>query len=388
MCCRETVNVIFELPACESARGPDADRHVKLLIQFAVKGSPSGAYSQPDAIRLRALGGRWALGVYEIRTLGALPGRLNLVLYDLYGSAERTETVANETGSKGQLQSVLEAGGIGVTDEQAKAIQSVATFGTVMFVPEHIAEFRRCYDCPPEPLPVEGRSPRRWFEGVDYSGLGVKVRELPESTNRLDLLARAINSEVCTLDLCISILAWGGMRSSHRDFLFGRSSSTWLEISGRIRRGELKRADAYNNFAELRARKELLGMGPAYFTKLIYFLSPGATNPTGYIMDQWVACSINLLGGRSIVKLDQVIKWQKFRGHSVQSVESIVSDVNTGQEYEKCCLAIEALSDRMGGWDPGLTELALIAEGGRNPHAWRAYVIRERLASLTAVVTE
>src|SRR3954469_11827054 len=33
--------------ACESARGPDADRHVKLLIQFAVEESLSGAYSQP-----------------------------------------------------------------------------------------------------------------------------------------------------------------------------------------------------------------------------------------------------------------------------------------------------------------------------------------------------
>jgi hypothetical protein len=30
---------------CESAQGPDADRHVKLLSQFAVEGSLSGAYS-------------------------------------------------------------------------------------------------------------------------------------------------------------------------------------------------------------------------------------------------------------------------------------------------------------------------------------------------------
>ena len=30
---------------CESARGSQADRHVKLLIQFAVEGSLSGAYS-------------------------------------------------------------------------------------------------------------------------------------------------------------------------------------------------------------------------------------------------------------------------------------------------------------------------------------------------------
>src|SRR6266481_430909 len=34
-----------EIVGCESARGPDADRHVKLLIQFAVEGSLSGAYS-------------------------------------------------------------------------------------------------------------------------------------------------------------------------------------------------------------------------------------------------------------------------------------------------------------------------------------------------------
>ena len=44
----ETPNVaalpaIARLGACESARGPDADRHVKLLIQFTVEGSLSRA---------------------------------------------------------------------------------------------------------------------------------------------------------------------------------------------------------------------------------------------------------------------------------------------------------------------------------------------------------
>src|SRR5271166_1735151 len=36
---------------CESARGPDVDRHVKLLIQFALEGSLSGAYSQSNILR-------------------------------------------------------------------------------------------------------------------------------------------------------------------------------------------------------------------------------------------------------------------------------------------------------------------------------------------------
>jgi hypothetical protein len=46
----ETPNIaalpaIARLGTCESARGPDADRHVELLSQFAVEGSLSGAYS-------------------------------------------------------------------------------------------------------------------------------------------------------------------------------------------------------------------------------------------------------------------------------------------------------------------------------------------------------
>ena len=37
------------LGACEFGAGPDADRHVKPLIQFAVEGSLSGAYSHSPA---------------------------------------------------------------------------------------------------------------------------------------------------------------------------------------------------------------------------------------------------------------------------------------------------------------------------------------------------
>jgi hypothetical protein len=51
----ETPNIaalpaIARLGTCESARGPDADRHVKLLSQFATEGSLSGAYSHFDGL--------------------------------------------------------------------------------------------------------------------------------------------------------------------------------------------------------------------------------------------------------------------------------------------------------------------------------------------------
>ena len=54
----ETPNIaalpaIARLGACESARGPDAEWHVKLFIQFAVEGSLSDAYSHLRQSRLR-----------------------------------------------------------------------------------------------------------------------------------------------------------------------------------------------------------------------------------------------------------------------------------------------------------------------------------------------
>ena len=54
----ETPNIaalpaIARLGTCESARGPDADRHVKLLIQFAVEGSPLGRLFTPQKIDFR-----------------------------------------------------------------------------------------------------------------------------------------------------------------------------------------------------------------------------------------------------------------------------------------------------------------------------------------------
>jgi len=50
----ETPNIaalpaIARLGTCESARGPDADRHVKLLIQFAVEGVALGRLFTPPA---------------------------------------------------------------------------------------------------------------------------------------------------------------------------------------------------------------------------------------------------------------------------------------------------------------------------------------------------
>ena len=66
---------IARLGACESARGPDADRHVKLLIQFPVKGSLSGAYSHDCAGMSRLRESASARITWDIEPAARVAGR-------------------------------------------------------------------------------------------------------------------------------------------------------------------------------------------------------------------------------------------------------------------------------------------------------------------------
>jgi len=85
----------------------------------------------------------------------------------------------------------------------------------------------------------------------------------------------AANPTVQTLELCISIFTWGGMQAGHARRLFNNSVEPWVLIADQIRNRRLSRAQAYAAFAKLRTIKNAMsGLGPAYFTKLIYFLSP------------------------------------------------------------------------------------------------------------------
>ena len=216
----------------------------------------------------------------------------------------------------------------------------------------------------------------------------MKVGPLPSTTNRPSLLAMAADRSFGTLELCISILAWGGMHGKNRDLLFKRPLEPWIGVANQIRDGELSRSESYGALAALQSSdaKAIAGMGPAYFTKLIYFLAPTASSriAKGYIMDQWLGCAINLLAGRQLVKLDQYLTWRLKEGTPVQRADSFVSNLNTGQDYEAFCQLVEKLSAEMGTvWTPELTERALIADGGRAPHPWRAYVVEQRLTGMS-----
>ncbi len=230
---------------------------------------------------------------------------------------------------------------------------------------------------------TEGSEPIAWYAGGPASRPSIDEIQISGAINRTRLIAMQADPQICTLELCVAILAWGGMNRGNRDHLFRQPVAAWIEVASAIRAGELSRSEAFDAFARLYHQKAIKGMRPAYFTKLIYFLMPRGGTPIGYIMDQWLGCSVNLLCGQEIVKMDHKLDWGQKRGSDKpeRSLTSHVSAWNTGRDYQHFCNAIEALALIMGpNWTPETTELTLMSHGGHQPGAWRAHVKNERLA--------
>lgn len=158
------------------------------------------------------------------------------------------------------------------------------------------------------------------------------------------------------------ILAWGGMRVNNGEALQG-CGADWTELCREIVAGKHSRCCAYDAFARLRREGKTKGLGPAYFTKLIYFLMPRTQDrPVGYIMDQWVSCAVNLLATEPVVRA---------------GANFVVSDRNTGEIYERYCRTIESLAESCS-LSPEALEIQLMSQGGRRPASWRAYVLKHR----------
>jgi hypothetical protein len=103
-----------------------------------------------------------------------------------------------------------------------------------------------------------------------------------------------------------------------------------------------------------KGNNRLPGLGPAFSTKLIFFMR---AIEDGYVMDQWLAKSVNLLVGEKVVEM----------------AGEAVSPKNTPENYENFCLAIDCLSETLG-ISPDATEQALFSIGGKKPGKWREYV--------------
>lgn len=191
-----------------------------------------------------------------------------------------------------------------------------------------------------------------------------QLAELPdESVGRDYLFRMAENPAINTFTCCTAVFAWGGMRRDHARAVLANAGK-WLHIADAIREQGLSRYDAYSLFIRARHEKILPGMGPAFFTKLIYFLGERAPS-RGYIMDQWTALSANLLLGRNMIDLQKI-------GTSFR-----VSDSNSPATYDSFCDFIEQLASNLNE-SPDSAEMRIFSSGGSGSRTgkWRAHVKR------------
>jgi hypothetical protein len=222
-----------------------------------------------------------------------------------------------------------------------------------------------------------GNSPASWFswiqhhKDVNYSPY-LASRALPDQkVSRADLFAIVEDSNVDTLSCCISILAWGGMNRKYGAEALSMYYN-WIHVAEDIRKGLLDRGQAYEKFASLREKSLIRGMGPAYFTKLIFFLSPN-TLQRGFIMDQWTSTSVNLLFDRKIIET-QLQKTRQKNGKF--KLSEFVTDKNTKENYLNFCKCVELIATRLSK-DPATIEEMLFSEG-RGKINWRKYVVDQR----------
>ena len=212
--------------------------------------------------------------------------------------------------------------------------------------------------------------------GADLEG--VVADRLPTSQlKRSEVFCLNSDGSINTATVCAAIMAWGGMNQRFSKKFFSIAHEGWLAVADDIRKGQLDRKAAYNAFLALRDSGKLYGVGPAYFTKIIYFLTPRSseTQDHAYIMDQWAGCSINLLVCDELVKMDVTRRWRKDADEPDYSYR--VSDANTGVGYEKFCVAADALRMHFNLTHDQVDRL-MIANGGKNKSSWRKYVIGNR----------
>lgn len=235
--------------------------------------------------------------------------------------------------------------------------------------------FQQVKDCRGDFHPASeqaGGAPQAWIRYVLPAAETLGAPEIRcRRSDLFDLIAEGPPIELA----CAAILAWGGMNRRHGQKLF--ADRAWLGTAEGVRRGEFTRAEAYEAFRVLRSHGKLTGMGPAYFTKLIFFLMPRSPDapPAGYIMDQWTACSVNLLlDDPAAVLTDAQFTWDAGRALKTSFT---VSDQNDGTIYDRFCRTIETLAKAVE-LDPAALELLLLSEGGRKPQAWRRYVKDKR----------
>lgn len=150
-----------------------------------------------------------------------------------------------------------------------------------------------------------------------------------------------------------SIMDWGKPWRNTKIFFSDPEYAKNAEcIIEKLRKESISYLDAYRDFRKAQLSGEISGLGPAFYTKLIFFCDP---KHEGYIMDIFVSKSVNLLMDNKII--------------NIQNRNYVEPKKNTNQVYGHFCEIINDLADYRN-WSGEEIELALFSEGGE----WREYV--------------
>ena len=186
-----------------------------------------------------------------------------------------------------------------------------------------------------------------------------KIPDLPthdwiDRFDRKTLHAFCRDRNNLTKGCALAVLAWGGARADHVR-TFWKSRGKWCGALNRLRDSRNSREEDYDCLAKVKSESGMPGVGPAYFTKFLWFMRP---TQDAYIMDQWTSRSILALLPESAPKTVGC---------------SLVSNDNCGQDYERYCLALEAIAERLA-ITPERCEQKMFSQGGRHPLPWRCYL--------------
>lgn len=166
------------------------------------------------------------------------------------------------------------------------------------------------------------------------------------------------DSSASDIECAAAVMAWGGKNRIHGVTLFNRFSEIQPIIKD-MRNAKITRFDAYERFDYIWKKPKNLGMGAAYFTKLIFFCEP---SHKGYIMDQWTSKSVNLLTKQKLVYM----------------TNGNPNKENTVDNYVRFCECLENLASQLKTSGENI-EIAMFSKGGRNKWPWRQYVVSKTL---------
>ncbi|MAS05413.1 MAG: hypothetical protein CL534_12125 [Ahrensia sp.] len=163
------------------------------------------------------------------------------------------------------------------------------------------------------------------------------IDNIPDEKMTRDALSKYVNDASRTpLEIIFAILGWGGIGADNFRRFLERGTKPFEAVVSDIRKNKLERYDAYDRIKALKPGKKpadwlLYGISPAYYTKVIFFLTRESGRP-GYIMDQFSGRSVNFLWNDEAVILNETGK---------------VHSDNNAENYIFFCARVEALATKL-----------------------------------------